>query len=89
MINIYFFFLVELEFGKRQAEEQYLLFAGNTSNVLQFLVDERMQVGLEPLILQQLLRRVFFGAEVDDLDDPNRRKRRFRFLEGLEYLDDE
>lgn len=89
MINIYLFFLVKLEFSEGQAEEQYLLLAGNTSDVLQFLVDERMQVGLEPLILKQLLRRVLLCAEVDDLDDPNGRKRRFGFLEGLEHLDDE
>ena len=48
-----------------------------------------MQVGLEPFVAQQFLRRVLLGAEVDDLDDPDGRERRLRLLEGLEHLDDE
>lgn len=48
-----------------------------------------MQVGLEPLIPQQLLRRVLLRTEVDDLYDPYRRKRCFGLLEGFEHLDDE
>ena len=48
-----------------------------------------MQVGLEPFVPQQFLRRVLLGAEVDDLDDPDGRERRLRLLEGLEHLDDE
>lgn len=48
-----------------------------------------MQVGLEPLIPQQLLRRVLLRTQVDDLYDPYRRKRCFGLLEGFEHLDDE
>ena len=77
VIAVYFFLLIELEFGDGEAEEEDLLLAGNACDVLQSLVDEGVEVGLEPLVLQQLLRRVLLGTEVDDLNDPDGRKGRF------------
>lgn len=75
MVLIHLFILVELELGDRQAKEENVFLAGNAGDVLQFLVDEGVQVGLEPLISQQFLGRVLLCTKVDDLDDPNGRQR--------------
>lgn len=48
-----------------------------------------MQVLLEGLVLEELLRRVLFRAEIDDFDGPDSGHWSLGFLEGFEHFDDE
>lgn len=54
--------------------------------ILKFLVNKAVQIGLELLVLKQLLGRILLGAEVDDFDDPNSCQGSSRFSEGLQHL---
>lgn len=48
-----------------------------------------MQVLLKGLVLEELLRGILFGAEIDDFDGPDSRHWSLGFLEGFENFDDE